>query len=96
MLLPPLPAGAILCLHNQAGAAALDRVQRTLEARYRMEVVERFSETITPLLPDVMVNPAGAQQDVLGWVLRYAPQTFETVIIRVDGPREAGRGPDNP
>ena len=89
----PLNAGDILCLHNFVGQQAYTAAAGHLQQNYDFVVVQRFTETVWPILPDVMATdmslnggpPFSPQQQPLAWPLRYTPQHFETTVIKIVG-----------
>ena len=80
---PPLPPGAILCLHSAYGGLGFfQQLLSHLQRHYNLTELKRFHASIVPLLPDVMEEPV-SHQNPLAWFLRYQKQRFYTVIYQI-------------
>ncbi|MCX7049507.1 MAG: glycosyltransferase family 39 protein [Candidatus Sumerlaeota bacterium] len=80
----PLPAGAIVCIHNIYGNGLFAATMRQIQEHYQYESLEQFEDQVIPLLDDVMEFP-GTQQNPIAWVYRYQPQIFRTAIVKIIG-----------
>lgn len=81
-----LPAGAIVALSTAYGGPdAVRGLYQDLSSAYSLQpiIAAPIKSTIVPLMDDVMLNPA-LNQNAMGWVMRYAPQTFETHLFMVN------------
>ncbi len=81
----PLARGDVLLLSSRDLVG--DEFQR-LRDRYQLELLGQFQTGIVPIFPDLM-EQRQQEQTPLAWLLRYQPQSFETRVYRVIGPRAA-------
>ena len=84
--LEQLSKGDYVCLHSCYGA--IEDATAYVQSRYDATAATVFESRIVPLLPDIMEVP-GTHPNPLAWFYRYQPQTFRTIVFRIDGPRPA-------
>ena len=82
-----LPPGSWVILGNEYGGnEAMMGILQQLRTTYSVQEIEpTFSARVIPLMDDIMVDPL-FNQNPMGWVLRYMPQTFFTRVLRVYSP----------
>jgi len=67
---------------------SLERAHAALDRRYRYKVVYRTPRyRLTPLLPDIMVNPPGATSQPRCMAYRYHRQEYYSYVVRIIGVR---------
>ncbi|MGI8905767.1 MAG: ArnT family glycosyltransferase [Candidatus Sumerlaeaceae bacterium] len=88
-----LPGGSWVVLGNQYGGnQSVDVLGQQIRSRYTVQEIQPpFSARIVPLMDDIMVDPL-FNQNPMGWVLRYTPQTFFTRVLHVVGPASGTGG----
>jgi hypothetical protein len=82
-----LPPGSVVIIGNvYGGDQMVDLVMDQLAYFYHIRLLASFDSSLYPITDDLMVNPI-ANQNPIGWVLRYTLQTFTTHVYVVDGRR---------
>lgn len=93
--LADLPPGSLVLISTAYGGhQAAGNLFREIGAAHEIATLGRWESALTPLLPDIMdgrYQPAlGLHQNPLALRFRHVEQRFETILIRVIGPRRLG------
>jgi hypothetical protein len=88
---PPTPSGTayrpgdVVLVHTvyAGGLQAAGRYLSYLQTRCKFTMLQTFTASAVPLLPDVMEAP-GAHGSPLWWFFRYRRQEWATLVLRVE------------
>jgi len=77
--------GALVVLSSAYGGPEYYRAAESQLVRQLGATVAAgpFESWLVPMLPDIMQSPQYGHQSPLAWIYRFAPQRFQTVILRI-------------
>lgn len=82
---PPRPGDIIiLSSYNATNLSLYYDIRELLLKNCGARKLAAFARTAVPLMTDIMDNGLYAQNP-MGWVLRYQPQRFETIVLEIPG-----------